>query len=91
MARKSLRAIPPLTDRLLPMLRIFLLALTMCLMTPAMVAAQSLQSLLQPHAEEVLKPGRRTVGVVLDDLVASGLPQALPFLEAWRDLSLIHI
>lgn len=90
MARKSLRAIPPLTDRLLPMLRIFLLALTMCLMTPAMVAAQSLQSLLQPHAEEVLKPGRRTVGVVLDDLVASGLPQALPFLEAWRDRAIVQ-
>ena len=72
------------------MLRIFLLALAMCLMTPAMVAAQSLQSLLQTHAEEVLKPGRRTVGVVLDDLVDSGLPQALPFLEAWRDRAIVQ-
>ncbi len=72
------------------MLRIFLLALAMCLMTPAMVTAQSLQSLLQTHAEEVLKPGRRTVGVVLDDLVDSGLPQALPFLEAWRDRAIVQ-
>ena len=72
------------------MLRIFLLALAMCLMTPAVVAAQSLQSLLQTHAEEVLKPGRRTVGVVLDDLVDSGLPQALPFLEAWRDRAIVQ-
>ncbi len=72
------------------MLRIFFLALAMCLMTPAMVAAQSLQSLLQTHAEEVLKPGRRTVGVVLDDLVDSGLPQALPFLEAWRDRAIVQ-
>ncbi len=47
--------------------------------------AQDLQSILQTHQEEVTKPGRRSVGVVLDDLVASGLPEAAPFLEKWQD------
>ncbi|MEO0905753.1 MAG: urea ABC transporter permease subunit UrtB, partial [Pseudomonadota bacterium] len=28
--------------------------------------------------------------VVLDDLVASGLPQALPFLESWRDREIVQ-
>jgi len=47
--------------------------------------AQDLQSILQIHQEEVAKPGRRSVGVVLDDLVASGLPEAAPFLEKWQE------
>ena len=52
--------------------------------------AQSLQALLQTHSDEVLSPGRRSVGVVLEDLVQSGLPQALPFLEAWRDREIVQ-
>lgn len=72
------------------MLRLFLLVTVMWLMSPVTAAAQSLQSLLQTHAEEVLSPGRRSVDVVLDDLVASGLPQALAFLEAWRDREIVQ-
>ena len=72
------------------MLRSFILALALCLIAPFGAQAQSLQDILQTHQEEVLKPGRRTVGVVLDDLVASGLPQALPFLEAWRDREIVQ-
>ena len=73
------------------MLRLLsLVALALCLMTPSAVTAQSLQDILQTHKDEVLKPGRRSVGVVLDDLVASGLPQALPFLEAWRDRKIVQ-
>ena len=72
------------------MLRLLLLAIAFCLTLPGPSHAQSLQDLLQTHADEVLKPGRRTVGVVLDDLVASGLPQAVPFLEAWRDREIVQ-
>lgn len=50
----------------------------------------SLQSILQNHADEVAKPGRRSVGIVLDDLAASGLPQAVDFLEAWRDRAIVQ-
>ncbi|MEL6960060.1 MAG: urea ABC transporter permease subunit UrtB [Pseudomonadota bacterium] len=47
--------------------------------------AQDVQSILQSHADEVAKPSRNSVGVVLDDLVASGLPQVSDFLEQWAD------
>jgi urea transport system permease protein len=50
---------------------------------PAAASAQSLQDVLQRHAEEVADPGRRTVGPVIDDLVASGLPEVPGFLSAW--------
>ncbi len=73
------------------MLRMLSLALMLCLMVPTTAAAQTLQDILQTHQDEVLKPGRRSVGVVLDDLVASGLPQALPFLEAWRDREIVQL
>lgn len=66
------------------------LALAQLLTAPVGATAQSLQNILQTHQDEVLKPGRRTVSVVLDDLVASGLPQALPFLEAWRDREIVQ-
>ncbi|WP_050927504.1 urea ABC transporter permease subunit UrtB [Aestuariivita boseongensis] len=72
------------------MLRLLLLAVAFCLTLPGISHAQSLQDLLQTHSEEVLKPGRRSVGVVLDDLVASGLPQVVPFLEAWRDREVVQ-
>ncbi len=72
------------------MLRILLLVLGWALMLPAAATAQDLQTLLQTHSEEVAKPGRRTVGVLLEDLAASGLPQALPFLEAWRDREIVQ-
>lgn len=47
--------------------------------------AQDLQSILQTHAEEVAKPSRNSVSVVMDDLVASGLPQVSVFLEQWSE------
>ena len=72
------------------MLRLIPLALALWLIVPMMATAQPLQTILQTHQGEVLQPGRRTVGVVLDDLVASGLPQALPFLEAWRDREIVQ-
>ncbi|WP_375281244.1 urea ABC transporter permease subunit UrtB [Pseudooctadecabacter sp.] len=53
------------------------------LLSAVSVAAQDLQALLQTHAEEVAKPSRRSVSVMLDDLVASGLPQVPVFLEEW--------
>jgi len=63
------------------LLAIFLI---MAGLSPA-AAQTTLQDILQTHAAEVAKPGRRSVPVVLDDLVASGLPQVTPFLEAWQD------
>ena len=82
---------PALTDRPeYPMFRLLSLALALWLTLPIAATAQSLQDILQTHQDEVLKPGRRSVGVVLDDLVASGLPQALPFLEAWRDREIVQ-
>ncbi|SIT83990.1 amino acid/amide ABC transporter membrane protein 1, HAAT family [Yoonia rosea] len=72
------------------MLRLLSLALSLCLILPASLQAQTLQDILQTHQGEVLSPGRQSVGVVLDDLVASGLPQALPFLEAWRDREIVQ-
>lgn len=72
------------------MLRLLSLALSLCLILPASLQAQTLQDILQTHQDEVLSPGRQSVGVVLDDLVASGLPQALPFLEAWRDREIVQ-
>ncbi|MDP5083867.1 MAG: urea ABC transporter permease subunit UrtB [Yoonia sp.] len=72
------------------MFRLLSLALTLWLTIPAVAVAQSLQDILQTHNEEVLNPGRQSVSVVLDDLIASGLPQALPFLEAWRDREIVQ-
>ena len=72
------------------MLRSYLLTFALLLVMPLGAHAQTLQDILQTHQEEVLSPGRRSVGVVLDDLVASGLPQALPFLEAWRDREIVQ-
>ncbi|HAC48809.1 MAG TPA: urea ABC transporter permease subunit UrtB, partial [Sulfitobacter sp.] len=60
----------------------------MCLLTSVSLAsAQELQSVLQTHAQEVAKPSRKSVGVLLDDLVASGLPQVPVFLEQWAERS----
>ncbi|WP_300062498.1 urea ABC transporter permease subunit UrtB [uncultured Roseobacter sp.] len=59
------------------------IALFFCALTP--VQAEDLQRILQAHAEEVANPSRRSVGVVLDDLVTSGLAQVPGFLENWAD------
>lgn len=68
------------------MVRILLSLL--CLLTSVgFASAQDLQSILQTHSDEVAKPSRNSVGVMLDDLVASGLPQVPVFLERWADRS----
>jgi len=73
-------------------MRCILLAIALILgtLTPAM--AQTLQDILQTHNAEVAKPSRKSISVVLDDLVASGLPQVPAFLEQyagrniWQDV-----
>jgi urea transport system permease protein len=63
------------------------LFLTLVLLMGAAAHAQTtdqpLQAVLQSHMAEVAKPSRKSVGVLLDDLVASGLPQVPVFLEQW--------
>jgi len=66
-------------------MRRILLAIALILGALTSVQAQTLQDILQTHSEEVAKPSRKSVGVLLDDLVASGLPQVTPFLEEWAD------
>ena len=64
------------------------LALILCICTvPATARAQDqdLQALLQDRAEEVASPGRRTVGPLIEALVASGLPGVPTFLERWAE------
>ncbi|MEM5544833.1 urea ABC transporter permease subunit UrtB [Sulfitobacter sp. AS92] len=69
------------------MVRILLSLL--CLLTSVgFASAQDLQSILQTHSDEVAKPSRNSVGVMLDDLVTSGLPQVPVFLERWADRSI---
>ena len=60
-----------------------LLSLMWLLASVSLASAQDLQSILQTHAQEVAKPSRNSVGIVLDDMVASGLPQVPVFLEQW--------
>ena len=62
-----------------------LLSLMCLLASVGLASAQDLQSLLQTHEAEVVKPSRKSVGVLLDDLVASDLPQVPAFLEQWAE------
>ncbi|WP_436398561.1 urea ABC transporter permease subunit UrtB [Roseobacter sp. S98] len=64
-------------------MRRFLLAIALLCGALPQAQAGELQDILQIHADEVAKPSRRSVGVLLDDLVSSGLPQVPPFLEEW--------
>ncbi|SEQ39584.1 urea transport system permease protein [Loktanella sp. DSM 29012] len=66
------------------MLRTLACLLIICAVAKG-AAAQTLQPILQTHAAEVADPSRGSVSVVLDDLVASGLPQVPTFLERWSD------
>jgi len=70
--------------------RYLLMVLALCLMPASQIQAQSLQDILQTHADEVAKPSRRSVGVFLDDLLANGNSQAVPFLEAWRNREIVQ-
>jgi urea transport system permease protein len=67
------------------MIRTFLLALGVVLGLAAPAAAQDLQSVLQRHQDAVANPSRGTVGTVLSDLVASGLPEVPQFLDRWQN------
>jgi urea transport system permease protein len=67
------------------MIRSFLLALCVLLGLSLPAAAQDLQSVLQRHQEAVANPTRGTVGPVLADLVASGLPEVPQFLDRWQN------
>jgi urea transport system permease protein len=67
------------------MIRSFLLALGVILGLGLPAAAQDLQSVLQRHQEAVANPSRGTVGPVLADLVASGLPEVPQFLDRWQN------
>ncbi|WP_298976831.1 urea ABC transporter permease subunit UrtB [uncultured Roseobacter sp.] len=64
-------------------MRRILIAIALCCGSAFSGHAQELQQILQVHADEVAKPSRRSVSVVLEDLVASGLPQVPVFLEKW--------
>jgi len=75
---------PPFLTKDSLMLRAFLLTLTLCFAAPV-AQAQTLQDLLQADPEAIADPSRRTVGEVLDVLVASGLPEVPVFLERWRE------
>jgi urea transport system permease protein len=66
-------------------MRRLMIACVLLISSAVTASAQDLQSLLQTHADEIAKPSRNSVGVVMDDLVASGLPQVTVFLEQWSD------
>jgi urea transport system permease protein len=66
------------------MIRIFSFVLAL-LCLPLSAHAQELQTLLQSHQKVVVKPSRKSVGPVLEALVASGLPTAPTFLENWQN------
>ena len=73
------------------MTRLLLSALVcLALLLPSIGAAQGIQDVLQSHAEEVSDPGRRTVGVVIDDLVATGHPGVPDFLTAWAGREVVR-
>jgi len=64
-------------------MRFALLSLMMLLGTALAASAQTLQPILQTHAEEIANPSRNSVDVALGDLVESDLPQVTEFLEQW--------
>ena len=47
--------------------------------------AQDLQPILQTHSDEIAKPSRSSVGLVLEDLAGSGSQQVTVFLEQWAE------
>jgi urea transport system permease protein len=68
------------------MIRYLLLALALVVPgLPDPALAQDLQSILQRHQEAVANPSRGTVGVVLEELVESELPEVPQFLDLWQN------
>lgn len=66
------------------MLRYLIFVFVLVLWAPQ-VSAQSLQTLLQEDSKKIERASRKTVGSVLDRLIASGNPNLAPFLEKWRN------
>ncbi|MEP1443343.1 MAG: urea ABC transporter permease subunit UrtB [Hyphomicrobiales bacterium] len=66
------------------MLRHLIFVIALVLWTPQ-VSAQSLQTLLQEDSKKIERASRKTVGAVLDRLIASGNPNLASFLEKWRN------
>ncbi|MFV0334992.1 MAG: urea ABC transporter permease subunit UrtB [Tropicimonas sp.] len=60
------------------------LILTLLLLVGSPLSAQSFDTLLETHQDQIAQPSRQTIGPVLEELGASG-PEAAPFLEAWAD------
>jgi urea transport system permease protein len=58
-------------------------------LSPALAQTATLQAVLQSHQAEVADPSRAGVGVVLDDLIASGLPAVPEFLERWQEREVV--
>jgi urea transport system permease protein len=55
------------------------------LLRPADAAAEdALQPLLEPHQADLAKPSRRTIGPVIDDLLAKDHPGMIDFLRKWQ-------
>ncbi|MFD1341476.1 urea ABC transporter permease subunit UrtB [Litorisediminicola beolgyonensis] len=73
------------------MLRALTLVLALVLAAPASWAQGSaLQELLQTHADEVADPGRRSVGVVIEDLIATQPPGTATFLNRWQEREVVR-
>lgn len=69
--------------------RIFYLLIAVVIaLAPAHAQDADLNSLLETHQAKIEKPSRRTIGPVLDALVASQLPGVAVFLEKWREKDL---
>ncbi|MCE0506418.1 urea ABC transporter permease subunit UrtB [Roseivivax sp. GX 12232] len=69
------------------MLRAFVLALALAFALPVAAQAQTpdLGAVLSENAEEIAKPSRRSVGPVIEALVASGAPGVAEFLARWQE------
>lgn len=71
------------------MLRIFYLFIAAVIaLAPANAQDADLNSLIETHQAKIEKPSRRTIGPVLEALVASNLPSVAVFLEKWREKEL---
>ncbi|SPJ23824.1 urea ABC transporter permease subunit UrtB [Palleronia abyssalis] len=69
--------------------RILIAILAVLTLIPVAGRAQDLQTILQLHTEEVENPGRRSVGVVIEDLIAARLPAVPVFLTHWQDREIV--
>ncbi|MBB5516172.1 urea transport system permease protein [Rubricella aquisinus] len=68
------------------MIRILLVLLAswLTVLSPVQAQEASLQDVLQTHQEEIASPSRRSVGEVLEALVATAHPDLPRFLERWQ-------